>query len=67
GMDVPDIVLVIQWRATCNLSALWQWFGQAARKRELMGTALLFAKREHFDDKREAKAARKARRLEARK
>jgi len=66
-MDVPDIALVVQWRATCNLSALWQRFGRAARNRELTGTALLFAEREHFDDEREAKAARKARRLETRK
>ncbi|KAI6111563.1 hypothetical protein EDD16DRAFT_1485749, partial [Pisolithus croceorrhizus] len=27
GMDIPDILMVIQWRAPCNLSALWQHFG----------------------------------------
>ncbi|KAI6142403.1 hypothetical protein BKA82DRAFT_3985033 [Pisolithus tinctorius] len=27
GMDVPDILLVIQWRATCKIAALWQCFG----------------------------------------
>ncbi|KAG6370626.1 hypothetical protein JVT61DRAFT_11252 [Boletus reticuloceps] len=66
-MDVPDVALVIQWRAMCNLSALWQRFGRAARNRELTGTALLFAEREHFDDEREAKAARKAQWLRTRK
>ncbi|KAI6097930.1 hypothetical protein EDD16DRAFT_1498994 [Pisolithus croceorrhizus] len=30
GMDILDILMVIQWRASCNLSALWQHFGQAA-------------------------------------
>ncbi|KAF8546527.1 hypothetical protein OG21DRAFT_1426770, partial [Imleria badia] len=24
GMDVPDIAIVIQWRATCQLIQLWQ-------------------------------------------
>ncbi|KAI5999082.1 P-loop containing nucleoside triphosphate hydrolase protein, partial [Pisolithus albus] len=67
GMDVPDILMVIQWRASCNLSALWQHFGRAARDRQLAGTALLFAEKEYFNDKKAAKAARKARREETRK
>ncbi|KAI5983341.1 P-loop containing nucleoside triphosphate hydrolase protein [Pisolithus albus] len=67
GMDVPDILLVIQWRATCNLAALWQHFGRAVWDRQLTGTALLFAEKDHFDDERATKAARKARRTETRK
>ncbi|KAG2356880.1 hypothetical protein BDR07DRAFT_1299288 [Suillus spraguei] len=31
GMDIPDIMLVIQWRATCKLSTLWQRCECAAR------------------------------------
>ncbi|KAL6297986.1 P-loop containing nucleoside triphosphate hydrolase protein [Sparassis latifolia] len=27
GVDLPDIKIVIQWRCTCNLDTLWQWFG----------------------------------------
>ncbi|KAF8417523.1 hypothetical protein L210DRAFT_3511358 [Boletus edulis BED1] len=38
GMDVSNITLVIQWRATCNLLALWQRFGCVARNRELRVT-----------------------------
>ncbi|KIK74314.1 hypothetical protein PAXRUDRAFT_20000 [Paxillus rubicundulus Ve08.2h10] len=30
GMDVSDIVIVGQWRATCNLSTIWQRWGRAA-------------------------------------
>ncbi|KAI6115258.1 hypothetical protein EV401DRAFT_1865422, partial [Pisolithus croceorrhizus] len=61
GMDVPDILLVIQWRATCKLAALWQRFGRAVRDRQLTGTAILFAEKDHFDDdERATKAARKA-------
>lgn len=59
--------MVIQWRASCNLSALWQRFGRAARDRRLTGTALLFAEKEYFNDEKAAKAARKARREETRK
>ncbi|KAH0831011.1 hypothetical protein J3R83DRAFT_13496 [Lanmaoa asiatica] len=66
-MDVPDISLVIQWRTSCNISALWQRFGRAARNRQLTGTALLFAEREHFDDERAAKAAKKALKAETHK
>ncbi|KIJ09815.1 hypothetical protein PAXINDRAFT_86927, partial [Paxillus involutus ATCC 200175] len=62
GMDVADIFLVIQWRATCKIAALWQRFGRAVRNQELTGTALLLAEKQYFDDEQEAKAARKTRR-----
>lgn len=58
-MDVPDIEIVIQWRATCHLATLWQRLGRAARNKQLMGTGLLFAEKEHFDDEQEARAIRK--------
>ncbi|KIK21473.1 hypothetical protein PISMIDRAFT_82930, partial [Pisolithus microcarpus 441] len=64
GMDVPDILMVIQWRATCNLATLWQRFGRAARDRRLTGTVILFAEKEYFNDEKVAKAARKAKRGE---
>ncbi|KAI6000634.1 hypothetical protein EDD15DRAFT_2193205 [Pisolithus albus] len=66
-MDVPDISLVIQWRATCKLADLWQRFGRAVRDKRLTGTALLFAEKEYFDDERAVKAARKAKRTSTRK
>ncbi|KIK17759.1 hypothetical protein PISMIDRAFT_78107, partial [Pisolithus microcarpus 441] len=62
GMDVPDISLVIQWRATCKLTALWQHFGQAVHDKQLTGMALLFAEKEYFNDERVAKVARKVKR-----
>ncbi|KAF8548113.1 hypothetical protein OG21DRAFT_1479305 [Imleria badia] len=61
GMYVPDILLVVQWRATCTVAALWERFGHAVRDNGLAGTALLFAEKEYFDDEKAAKAARKAR------
>ncbi|KIJ14138.1 hypothetical protein PAXINDRAFT_79802, partial [Paxillus involutus ATCC 200175] len=67
GMDVPGISLVVQWRATCKVAALWQRFGRAVREKALTGTALLFAEKEYFDDEKAVKAARKARKVETRK
>ncbi|KAI9064977.1 P-loop containing nucleoside triphosphate hydrolase protein [Trametes sanguinea] len=31
GIDIPDIELIVQWRPTCDLNALWQRFGRGAR------------------------------------
>ncbi|KIK34578.1 hypothetical protein CY34DRAFT_26821 [Suillus luteus UH-Slu-Lm8-n1] len=50
GMNIPDITMVIQWRATCKLSTLWQRWGHAARDWQLQGTAVLFAEEEYFND-----------------
>ncbi|KIM63649.1 hypothetical protein SCLCIDRAFT_116855 [Scleroderma citrinum Foug A] len=52
GMDIADIRLIIQWRATCHLETLWQHFGRAVRNRELTGKAVLFVEKDHFDDER---------------
>jgi superfamily II DNA/RNA helicase len=50
GIDISDIRVVIQWRATwCSLSTLWQRFGRAVRNMSLEGTAILFAEKEYFD------------------
>lgn len=58
-MDIPDTQLVLQWHATCKLSVLWQQFGCAVCNRNLQGTTILFAEKDFFDDKHDAKAARK--------
>ena len=65
-MDVPDIQLVVQWRATCTVTALWDRFGHAVRDNGLAGTALLFAQKEDFDDEKATKAAKAARKALAR-
>ncbi|KAG2743118.1 P-loop containing nucleoside triphosphate hydrolase protein [Suillus brevipes Sb2] len=50
GIDISDIRIVIQWRATwCSLSTIWQRFGRAVRNMSLEGTAILFAEKEYFD------------------
>ncbi|KAN0088933.1 P-loop containing nucleoside triphosphate hydrolase protein [Tylopilus felleus] len=62
GMDVSDIELVVQWRATCKLSTLWQRFGHTVRNKELSGTAILFAEKDYVDDEQAAKEARREQR-----
>jgi hypothetical protein len=57
-MDVPDVLLVIQWKATCKLSTLWQRWGCAVRDCKLQGTAILFAEKDYFDDVREERHRR---------
>ncbi|KAG1867739.1 hypothetical protein F4604DRAFT_1584971 [Suillus subluteus] len=50
GIDISDICIVIQWRATwCSLATIWQRFGRAVRNISLEGTAILFAEKEYFD------------------
>ncbi|PSR77788.1 hypothetical protein PHLCEN_2v7711 [Hermanssonia centrifuga] len=60
GMDLPDIMLIVQYRVTCNLCSLWQRFGRGSRDRDLEATAILLAEAKHFDGgckKTEGKAA----------
>lgn len=61
-MDISNIELIVQWRATCKLSTLWQRFGRAAQNKEFSGTAILFAEKDCFDDERAAKEARREQR-----
>ncbi|KAI0038956.1 P-loop containing nucleoside triphosphate hydrolase protein, partial [Auriscalpium vulgare] len=60
GVDLPDVELVIQWRATCNLATLWQRFGRGARDLALTARALFLVEPKHFDDEKAKQVARKA-------
>ena len=62
-MDLPDIRIVIQWKATCDLCTLWQRFGRAARGDGQEATAILFVEKKDTDEERVLKAARAAQRL----
>ncbi|KAJ7214689.1 P-loop containing nucleoside triphosphate hydrolase protein [Mycena rebaudengoi] len=64
GIDMPDITLVIQWRATCDMCTLWQRFGRAARDPECDAIALFLVEPMYFDETKEEKAARKVKRDE---
>lgn len=59
-MDIPDFMLVIQWRAeNLTMCSLMQRLGRAARNPSLNGTFVLFAESKYFDYQREAKAKKK--------
>ncbi|KAF9457007.1 P-loop containing nucleoside triphosphate hydrolase protein, partial [Collybia nuda] len=55
GMDLPDIKLIIQWKATCDFCMLWQQFGQEARQTGQTAVALLLVKQKDTDDARKKK------------
>ncbi|KAJ7767608.1 hypothetical protein B0H16DRAFT_1366245, partial [Mycena metata] len=63
GLDLPDILLVIQWRSTCDMCTLWQCLGRAARDFKLFATGLFLVEPKRFDAniaKAEARAAKRA-------
>lgn len=49
-MDLPDIKLVVQWRATCGLNTLFQRFGRAARGKGETGVGILLVDKKDLDD-----------------
>ncbi|KAF8054648.1 hypothetical protein FPV67DRAFT_1460618 [Lyophyllum atratum] len=62
GMDLPDIEIVIQWKATCDLCTLWQRFGQAGVEGTARASGSCWWKKKHLDEERVAKAGRAAKR-----
>jgi len=54
GMDLANIKIVVQWKATCNLCTLWQRFGRAARGGQT-GIAILLVEKKDTDEERQAK------------
>ncbi|KAF9005249.1 hypothetical protein BDQ17DRAFT_1173452, partial [Cyathus striatus] len=57
GMDLPDIKLVIQWKASCELCALWQRFGCAAQGQGKERIALLIVEKKDTAEGRGEKEA----------
>ena len=55
-MDLPDITLIIQWKATCDLCTLWQRFGRAVRDMRLEGKALFLVEPKYFDTTKKTRA-----------
>jgi superfamily II DNA/RNA helicase len=63
-MDLPDIKIVVQWKATCDLLSLWQRFGRAARGQDQTGTAILLVEKKDTDENRALKAEKAEKRKE---
>ncbi|KAJ6526852.1 P-loop containing nucleoside triphosphate hydrolase protein [Mycena vulgaris] len=49
GLDLPDILLIIQWRSTSDMCTLWQPLGRAARALHLTATGLFLVEPKRFD------------------
>lgn len=62
---MPDIVLVIlYWVLECEIEDAWQRIGRAARNQRLQGTALILAKKKHYDEVKEQREKNKAKKEE---
>lgn len=44
-MDIGDVEIVVQYKATCELCTLWQRFGRAARSSDIAGTGILLVEK----------------------
>ena len=60
-MDVLDVQLVVQWRATCTLSTMWQWFSHGGCDKSLEVTTVFLVEKDHFDETQQKKAEMKKR------
>ena len=63
-MDLPDIKIVVQWKATCDLLSLWQRFGRAGRGEGQTGTAILLVEKKDTDENRALRAEKAEKRKE---
>ncbi len=59
-MDLPNIEIVVQWKATCDMCTLWQRFGRVARGVGRSGTAILLVERKDTEDERRSKFEKSA-------
>ncbi|KDQ56405.1 hypothetical protein JAAARDRAFT_690571 [Jaapia argillacea MUCL 33604] len=64
GMDLSDILLIIQWKASTSYLKIWQRIGRAARDQSLEGTAIIFSETQYSDEKRAQKEATQQKRAE---
>jgi len=55
-MDLPDITLIIQWKATCDSCTLWQRFRRAIGDLKLEGKALFLVEPKYFNATKKAQA-----------
>ncbi|KAF5338863.1 hypothetical protein D9758_015559 [Tetrapyrgos nigripes] len=49
GIDLPDIQIVVQYRATCDFNTLWQRFGRAGRGPDSSAIAVFLVEKTFFD------------------
>ncbi|KAF6751554.1 hypothetical protein DFP72DRAFT_764684, partial [Ephemerocybe angulata] len=52
GMDLPDVKIVVQYKASCDLSTLWQRFGRGARAQGADAVGILLVEKKDTDAER---------------
>ncbi|KAF8193662.1 P-loop containing nucleoside triphosphate hydrolase protein [Pholiota molesta] len=65
GMDLPNIEIVVQWKATSDMCTLWQRFGRAARGEGKQATAILLVEKKDTEEERRSKAEKAAKKKSA--
>src|ERR1700678_217495 len=60
-MDLPNIQIVVQWKATSNMCTLWQRFGRGARGIGITAVAILLVEKKDTEEERKLKAEKAAR------
>ena len=59
GVDIPDVLTVVQWRVPKDLNTLMQRFGRAGRDFSLQAVAILLAEPKWFLEDHQKRLARK--------
>lgn len=67
GMDLSDIKLIIQWKANCDMCALWQRFGRGGQCEGQNATAILLVEKKDTDEERAVKVVHDAKRKDKKK
>jgi len=62
GVDIPDVLTVVQWRAPKDLNTLMQRFGHAGRDFSLQAVAILLTEPKWFLEDHQKKLAKKRKR-----
>ncbi|KAI0075498.1 hypothetical protein K474DRAFT_1571033, partial [Panus rudis PR-1116 ss-1] len=52
GLNIRDIIIVVQWKVPKDMNVLMQRFGRAVRDQELQGFAILIAEPSAFYEHR---------------
>src|SRR5712691_11656732 len=64
GVDIPDVLTVVQWRVPKDLNTLMQRFGRAGRDFSLQAVAILLAEPKWFLEDHQKRLTRKRKRIQ---
>ena len=67
GVDIPDVLTVVQWRVPKDLNTLMQHFGHAGQEFSLQAVAILLAEPKWFLEDHQKRHAQKRKRIQNRK